>query len=231
VDHPLSLLALGCLLLASAGQSGAAAADRVYAKDGNVFIELNGAARQLTTTGRDAEPVLSPDGKHVVFTRLADRLAGDDQGIGTDCDGAAQSDEIREIDADGSDETLLVHGHAAKEPQEQLCGFQAKQFNADGSRLFFLSAAWATSAALHVYDLGTRTTRFVLPANDLLVLTFCKDEYRDGLAVEQHRYFVFGGSYDWYWLYDATGEKEIGPLGEFEKSEDVVTQARDMCES
>jgi hypothetical protein len=73
---------------------------------------------------------------------------------------------------------------------------------------------------------------FLLPANDLLVLTFCRSKYKDHLAVEQHRYFLFGGSYDWYWLYDPAGKKELGPLGEFDNQEDLMRQAHGVwCES
>jgi hypothetical protein len=31
--------------------------------------------------------------------------------------------------------------------------------------------------------------------------------------VQQHHYFVGGGSYDWYWLITPDG-REVGPLGE-----------------
>ena len=37
-----------------------------------------------------------------------------------------------------------------------------------------------------------------------------------------HRYFLLGGSYDWYWLYDPTGKKELGPLGQFDNPDDLV---------
>ena len=38
-------------------------------------------------------------------------------------------------------------------------------------------------------------------------------EYKDCLLVQQHRYFVGGGSYDWFWLVRPDG-KELGPVGE-----------------
>jgi hypothetical protein len=38
-------------------------------------------------------------------------------------------------------------------------------------------------------------------------------KYRDHLLVSQHRYFLGGGSYDWFWLFDSRG-KEVGPVGE-----------------
>ena len=40
------------------------------------------------------------------------------------------------------------------------------------------------------------------------------------------RNFLLGGSYDWYWLYDPSGKKELGPLGQFNNPEDMMRQAR-----
>ena len=73
---------------------------------------------------------------------------------------------------------------------------------------------------------------FLLPANDLLVLSFCPNKYKDHLVVLSHRYFLLGGSYEWYWLFDPTGKKELGPLGQFENPEDMARQAHGVwCES
>jgi hypothetical protein len=38
-------------------------------------------------------------------------------------------------------------------------------------------------------------------------------EYRDHLLVQQHRYFLGGGSYDWFFLF-TPGGKEVGVVGE-----------------
>ena len=63
------------------------------------------------------------------------------------------------------------------------------------------------------------------------VLNFCRNYYKDHLIVLSHRYFFLGGSYDWYWLYDAAGKNELGPLGEFASREDLVRAAHgEWCE-
>ena len=91
--------------------------------------------------------------------------------------------------------------------------FDRKQFSSDGRYVFFQTPAWVTSGALHVYDFLTGRIRYIAPANDVRVLSDCENnEYRDLLVVSQHRYFVAGGSYDWYWLIDAKGQ-EVGPVG------------------
>ena len=100
--------------------------------------------------------------------------------------------------------------------------------------LYVLTPAWATSGALHVYDTRDKKLSFVMPANDVIVLSACKSqEYRDNLVVQQHRYFVVAGSYDWYWLYDRTGKREKGPLGDFDGEEAVreAIERRRHCAS
>jgi hypothetical protein len=95
----------------------------------------------------------------------------------------------------------------------------------DGRRLYFLSSAWATSDALHAVDVRGGEEHFLLPADDFLVLNFCRSKYKDHLVVLSRRYFLFGGSYEWYWLYDPAGKKELGPVGHFDNREDLIRQA------
>jgi dipeptidyl aminopeptidase/acylaminoacyl peptidase len=196
-------------------------APRVYSEGNGIVLERDTGKIELTKSPQDVDPVLSPDGRLVFYTR---RAAGkrDEQF----CDLPPKADELRQITVDGKDDKLLLSGHPG-DPEGQLCSFGNKQFGADGRRLFFMTPGWATSAALHVYDLRTRDEHYLLPANDFAVLSFCKNEHKDNLAVLSHRYFVFGGSYDWYWLYDASGKKELGPLGEFKDRAELTKIARD----
>jgi WD40 repeat protein len=196
-------------------------APRVLSEEDGIILDRDGSKTQLTKSKQDVDPVLSPDGRVVFYTR---RAAGErDEQF---CSGPPQADELRQVGIDGKDDKLLLSGHRG-DPESQLCDFSNKQFSADGRRLYFMTPGWATSGALHVYDLRTRDERYLLPANDFVVLSFCKNEHKDDLAVLLHRYFVFGGSYDWYWLYDAAGKKELGPLGEFAHRDDLIKIARD----
>jgi hypothetical protein len=201
----------------------------VEVQSGNVVVQDRGKSRQITGSGRDADAVAAPDGQTIVYTRAAKRA-------GTDSDNPhcpmREADELRRVRLDGSGDELLVRGRVAQEPEQMLCDFSRKQFSSDGRYLYFLSRAWATSGALHVYDVQQKRESYLLPANDVVVLSACASkEHRDRLVVQQHRYFVVAGSFDWYWLYDRGGRKEIGPVGEYDNAAAVLTAFKDMgCE-
>lgn len=215
------------LALCLAGLSASARAETppvVEIDGGNVVVTKDGDRTSLTNLGRDSEAVLSPDGQWVYFTRTAEAGQRTDDDEFPDCTALSVPDELRRIRIDGSDDTLLVTGRPGTEPTDGLCGFFDKQFSADGATLYVLSPAWTTSGALHAITLESKAIRYVIPANAYAVLSWCTSEKLAGAIVaEQHRYFELGGSFDWYWLFDGTGSKEIGPVGEFDSVEDLKT--------
>jgi hypothetical protein len=228
------LTALAVFALVRPGSAAAqnappATATRVYSDAGDIFIERGGIKSKLTKSEADVDPVLSPDGTVAVYTRQGRSRSVPGYDLGQSCVDAPKPDELRAVDADGGDDRLLLQGRKG-EAEAQLCDFGSKQFSSDGRRLYFLSPGWTTSGALHVYDMRTREERFLLAANDFLVLNFCSGKFKDDLVVQSHRYFVFGGSYDWYWLYDPTGKKELGPVGHFEAPDALAKAAhQDWC--
>jgi len=207
------------------------AAPRVYSDAGNIYIERNGSKTKLTASEMDADPVLAPNGVYVVYTRQGRGRTLHGYDTSQFCTTEPRPDELRQINADGTGDKLLLKGRKDN-PEHQLCDFRYKQFSSDGRRLYFLTPGWTTSSALHVFDMRSGDERFVLPANDVLVLSFCANKYKDDLVVLAHRYFLLGGSYDWYWLYDPTGKSELGPLGDFDNPDDMVREAHgDWCAS
>jgi hypothetical protein len=217
-------LLLPCMAVAQPAGPAADPAPHVYSDAGNIFIEHDGAKTQLTKSEQDVDPVLSPDGKYVVYTRQGRARSISGYDLGQFCTNTPSPDQLRQVNIDGTEDKPLINGHKG-DAEDQLCVFRNKQFSSDGRRLYFLSPAWTATGALHVYDTRTHKLRFLMPANDLLVLNFCPGEHEDDIVVEAHRYFVFGGSYDWYWLYDSTGKKELGPLGHFDNPDAVAALA------
>jgi WD40 repeat protein len=200
------------------------AAAHVYSDAGNVYIARNGAKTKLTQSEMDVDPVLAPNGDYVVYTRQGRGRTVHGYDSSQVCSTQPRPDELRRINVDGSGDKLLLKGRKGG-AERQLCDFRQKQFSSDGRRLYFLTPGSATSGALHVYDIRSGDERFVTPANDLLVLNFCPNKYKDDLVVLQRRDLRLGGSYDWYWLYDPTGQRELGPLGPFDTPDDMVRQA------
>ena len=190
-----SVLALAALLLAAAP----GAAQTVSADHGNVVLSRPGAAPvRLTTSGRDRDPALSPDGRSVAFVRGGDGARPD-------------ASELWIVAVGGGGERRLLPERPSDEPRENLTGFDNPQFSPDGRTIYVLTAAWVTSGAVHAVEPGTGRVRYVCPGNSLEVVP--RGEYAGHLVVSQHRYFVSDGSYDWYWLLTPDG-REVGPLGE-----------------
>ena len=188
--------------------------------NGNVVLTAGGKQTQLTSSGLDLDPVLSPNGSLVVFTRKMSFPAT------KTCDMAVPEQRaLWVIGSDKSNEHKLLDAKEADDPKASLCDYMHKQFTADGRKVLFETPAWATSGALHEYDLTTNRERYIVPSNGFHILTDCAmREYRDHLVVSQHRYFIFGGSYDWYWLFSPDGKRELGALG------DDLAQLEDACD-
>ncbi len=219
------------LLLLPCAVRAQQASPRVYSDAGNIFIERGGTKIKLTASEMDVDPVIEPGGAVVVYTRQGRGRSVRGYDASQVCTTDPRPDELRQINADGTGDKALLTGRKGG-PDEQLCDFKNKQFSSDGRRLYFLTPGWPMSGALHVYDTHSDDEHFLMPANDLLVLNFCPNKYKDDLVVLLHRSFLLGGGYDWYWLYDSTGKKELGPLGEFANPDDMARQAHGVwCES
>ena len=184
MKHILALLVLLTGTIAAHCQPA-----RVYSDAGSIFIERAGSTIKLTASEMDVDPVLSPGGAFVVYTRQGRGRTHRHYELDQFCPTEPRPDELRRINPDGSDDRLLLKGRGG-DAEHQLCNFKSKQFSSDGRRLYFLTHGWATSDALHVYDMRTGEEHFLMPANDVLVLNFCRSKYKDHLVVLSHRYFL-----------------------------------------
>lgn len=197
-------ISLGLFCLAFAGTT--AFGQTVSVKNSNIqFTDQTGKTTAVTSSGRDSNPLLAPDGKWIAFVRKVD---GKKIATGSD---EVDPTELWQVRVDGKEPTMLVRCRESEKVESLIGGFDSLQFSPDGKLLYFVTPAWATSGAVHVVDTTNRKERYLFPGNNLKLVA--AGEYKGCLLVQQHRYFIGGGSYDWFWLLRADG-KEVGPVGE-----------------
>jgi hypothetical protein len=106
---------------------------------------------------------------------------------------------------------ILLTSIPSNDPKENLEGFSHLSLIPDGKVLYFETSAWATSHAVHGLDAVTKKVSYVTDGGIACIVL--SGQYQGDLVVEQHRYFVQGGSYDNLYLYDPAGRK-IGLVAE-----------------
>lgn len=184
----------------------------VSTENGNVVIRAeDGRVIPLTEGGKDSEPVISADEKFVVFTR-----AGTPSKAMEACSASAAetpAQELWAVNIDGSGARKLLETKPSDDVKNAVCGFIGKQFDIEGGLLYFETPAWATDNAIHVLDLKTGKEKFVVAGSSFGLVTCTDSPYSNHIIASQHRYYIQGGSYDWYYLFKPDGT-EVGTFGE-----------------
>lgn len=194
------------LLLITLLFSGLSSAASVLAESGSVYYKSDdGVRHQLTSAHADSRPILSPDGKTVVFLR---------EKPGKRDDLMANESEIWTVQVSGENAHLLLDIKEDSEPEKTLSYFNHLSFSSDGQKLYFQSAAWVTSNAVDVLDMKTGAVTFISDGNAYYVIS--KGRYAGHLVVQKHKYYKNSGSYDYFWLITPEG-REIRMVGKTEK--------------
>jgi hypothetical protein len=88
---------------------------------------------------------------------------------GTGC-GDCEATELWSRDTRKGQEYLLVRGRVGAEAEKIIADIQAPVFSPDFGTVYFLSAAWAVSSAVHKVDIRSRTESFVIDGNSVFVI-------------------------------------------------------------
>jgi dipeptidyl aminopeptidase/acylaminoacyl peptidase len=171
-------------------------AAQVTEKLGNIYYDNGqGQLQQLTDSGKDSQPAVSPDGKQVVFVRKT----------------ANQETELWLMDSAGDHAHAIVLHHEDMDSKKNLTEINNPLFALDGKAVYFQTFAWVTSNAIHRLDLASNKQQFVTDGNSLELVPSGK--YQDYLIVSKHKYYKHqDGSYEDYCLVSPKG-KELKSLG------------------
>jgi hypothetical protein len=200
----LQQLVVAAIALACA----AAGAQRPQAlvKEGNVIIRWqNGQERSITTSGRDSDPSMSCDGRHVAFIRRIGAYTGAN---GTPVDDT----QIWLADLTGPAPVL----HVALDGPVELRGYRFRWFTSPklspaGDAVYFLVQEYASvSPGLYRLDLASTQTHFLALALELWTVSW--GPFKGNLIVHQYPMLIGGGRYDVYNMIDSSGTL-IGAAG------------------
>ncbi len=214
------------LFLISISFNAQAASVRVA--DGNIlYVGDDGKTKQVTTSGRDEDPKLHPDGQWVYFVRdVEGKWVGEKfyPPKGAEIKDGLLKQELWRVKKDGTGATMLFRSeHAAidgPDPDYAVATVGNIQFSPSGDKVYFETSEWVTSAALHMMNADGTQETMLGPGNDTKIVlsarTFEDREksYEGYIVTDQHRYWFYGGSYDWYYLFTPDLKKEIAPLGD-----------------
>ena len=178
----------------------------VFSKSGNIYYRDNsGNTIQITRTGKDSSPVLSPNKKMIAFVRTGNQVIPDD------CDiDEKYGNEIWIYDFFTNKEKRLVKNNfECDQPTKQIVDPDYLLFSLDSRTLYFETSAWTTSGAVHAVDINGKHLRFVTDGGGLRIVQ--SGPYKGDLIVNQHRYRFKGdtplGSYNWDWLFTPAGKQ------------------------
>ncbi len=131
----------------------------LYAKDGNVWIQANGEATQLTSGGRDSMPSFSPDGSTVYFVRTRDANGRWPSG-GVTRDYQMDVPSLMSVPVTGGDATRVLDGLVDPPGSLKWMGFiQEPVLAPDGRTMAMVSDLpnpTTSDVVIKTYDLKTK---------------------------------------------------------------------------
>jgi len=185
--------------------SYAATGLRAFEQNGKIMLsDPTGSARQLTRSGRDYDPKLSPDGRLVAFCRK----------VGVDF----FSGQIWLVSASENPKEWLVRDSGVSYQKFSLTGCETPDFSPNGKYLYYLLQFSATSGVISRVDLASGDVVAMTDAIGFRVISV--GQYRGYFAAYKRKH-TLTRVWSWCWLLDPDG-KEVGAIGDEEAEQDFI---------
>lgn len=193
------------ILLAGYWVGSNAYAQEVFQKNGDIYLrDEKNRTKQLTSSSKDYDPALSPDGRLVVFVRRTGE---------TIKSGGPPLQDVTQlwmINLASSIFPELIFDESVKIGDRTFHQFSEPQIASADDAVYFLITYGAATNGLVRLDLREKATRFIAPALEFRLIK--SGELQDDIIVQQRRPYAAGGFYNWYWLFDRQGT-DLGLVG------------------
>ncbi len=144
----------------------------VFAKEGDIYCKISSKKTlRLTAKNIDSNPILSPNKRVLAFTRKSHRI------IPNECLAFAGNhgkygNEIWIYDFESKKSRRIVaNNFDYSHPKKQIVNPSYLQFSPDSKTLYFITSAWATSGAVHAVNADGSGIRYIVPGNQLEVIS------------------------------------------------------------
>ena len=173
----------------------------VNVQKGNIVYVENGKSKQLTESGRDKNPILSPKQDWIYFIR---------QGQVNQEQVKKSGDEIWRVKIDGSS---LAKLHKEIELENNNGGaIDEIHISPDGLRIYFQASKFATGSSLEVMNSDGTNLQYLGPAEVMKIIL--EGKYAGYILASQGRVEKDKGRFWQFYLFTPNLEHEIAVLGE-----------------
>jgi len=171
----LSFALASVLMAAGAAQ---AKAPVVTSVNGNIVCAAaNGRTHSITSSGKDDQAVLSPDGHTVAFVRTL---------VNGQVDLDANMSELWIGDCTSGKTHRLLTPRISDEPKARLSYANNPTFSLNGGFVYVMARAWETADAVHQVSVKTGKSKYVIDSNSLAVIR--NGPYRGYMLTQPHMY-------------------------------------------
>jgi hypothetical protein len=136
----------------------------VYEEAGNIFLKHDSNITKLTDINKDSEPVLSPNGRWVVFNRKVKECSEEDNIW------VCPSHQLWIVDLETQSTRMLLEPQNSPEPENQIDKFHEKTFSPDSNILYFSTPTYATASAIHSVRTDGTNLRFITAGFDFHIV-------------------------------------------------------------